>query len=67
MNLQMIGQDIDSYIVQFDILVAHAGWSQHDQGTLEKFIKRLQKWLAYQVYIQGENAPTTLDEWKEAA
>ena len=65
MNLQMVGQDINSYIAQFDTLVARAGWSQHDQGTLEKFIKGLQKWLAYRVYTRGENPHTTLDEWKE--
>ena len=57
--------DIDTYVAQFDTLVAQAGYDLDDPQTIEKFTNGLPTALWETIYMMDD--PTTYEEWQAAA
>ncbi|KAH8999741.1 hypothetical protein EDB92DRAFT_1940537 [Lactarius akahatsu] len=64
-SLAMKGEDIDSYIAQFDNLVAKAGYGPDEATTLELFQDGLPNQLVINA-IRFQH-PITWEDWKRAA
>jgi hypothetical protein len=56
---------IDEYVVEFDMLVAQAGYKADDAQTLEKFISGLPASLYETIYQLDD--PRTYEGWRQAA
>jgi flagellar hook-basal body complex protein FliE len=63
---EMIGNDVDLYILGFETLVKQAGWTRNDAGTMNLFQARLRHELKKAILNQ-ETWPTTLDQWESDA
>jgi hypothetical protein len=63
---KMIGDDVDSYISQFENLIAKAGWSRTDAGTIDLFQEGLKEGLKRAILLQ-DKWPETLQEWEDDA
>ena len=57
--------DIDTYVAQFDALVAQAGYDLDNPQTIEKFMNGLPTTLWETIYTMDDL--TTYEEWRAAA
>jgi len=66
-DLRMQGSDIDSYIADFDRLIAEAGYNKFDMGVMIKFKEGLQPSLLREILLHTVPAPSTLVDWRQKA
>jgi Retrotransposon gag protein len=66
-NIQMKGEDLDTYIATFDHLRKRAGWEPDAQGTILLFRRGLNALLTRAIVNQTHLPPRTLAEWFTAA
>ena len=62
----MAGNDIDTYNMRFNYLLARLAWPQGDKGTMERYHRGLRRGIALKIYDKTP-MPQTLDDWQEAA
>ena len=65
-KLQMQGDQVDTYISEFERLLAKAGWHRLDQGSIDLFRRGLTQQVHFSC-LQREHLPNTLNEWELAA
>ncbi|KAH8978762.1 hypothetical protein EDB92DRAFT_2119081 [Lactarius akahatsu] len=64
-GFKMIGDDIDSYVTNFEQLARKADYRLNDHQTLDRFTAGLPRALFTKIYELDD--PQTFNEWKEAA
>jgi hypothetical protein len=64
-NLDLTGDDVDSYIAKFETLVRRCGYLRTDPGVLKMFKDGLPKGVTSKIYSR-DVWPLTLDEWQAA-
>jgi hypothetical protein len=63
----MTAGDLDTYIADFEKLAQDAGYALNEKGALILFRKGLPYGLHKAVVDKAQPAPTTLDQWQQAA
>jgi Retrotransposon gag protein len=66
-NIQMKGEDLDTYISTFHHLCERAGWEPDAQGTMLMFRRGLKCPLATAIVEQTHPRPQTLQQWYQSA
>ncbi|KAH9030849.1 hypothetical protein EDB83DRAFT_2525871 [Lactarius deliciosus] len=64
-GFKMIGDDIDSYVTNFEQLARKADYRLNDRQTLDRFTAGLPKALFTKIYELDD--PQNFNEWKDAA
>jgi Retrotransposon gag protein/Zinc knuckle len=66
-NIQMKGEDLDTYISTFHHLCKQAGWELDAQGTILMFRRGLKRPLTMAIVEQTHPRPQTLQGWYQVA
>jgi Retrotransposon gag protein len=66
-NIQMKGEDLDTYISTFHHLRERAGWELDAQGTMLMFRRGLKRPLATAIVERMHPRPQTLQQWYQSA
>jgi hypothetical protein len=66
-NIQMKGEDLDTYISTFHHLREWAGWEPDTQGTMLMFRRGLKRPLATAIVERTHPRPQTLQAWYQSA
>jgi hypothetical protein len=66
-NLRMKGDDLDSYIAQFQGLARKAGYPLDQAGTKDLFARGLKRPLLTAILTKRAQVPDTFQEWIDAA
>jgi Retrotransposon gag protein/Zinc knuckle len=66
-NIQMKGEDLDTYISTFHHLRERAGWEPDAQGTMLMFRRGLKCPLATAIVKRTHPRPQTLQQWYQSA
>ena len=66
-NIQMKGEDLDTYISTFHHLRERAGWEPDAQGTMLMFRRGLKRPLATAIVERTHPRPQTLQQWYQSA
>jgi Retrotransposon gag protein len=66
-NIQMKGEDLDTYISTFHHLREQAGWEPDAQGTILMFRRGLKRPLVMAIVERTHPQPQTLQGWYQAA
>jgi hypothetical protein len=63
----MKDDQIDKYIIHFEVLLAKAGWQHHEKGSIDMFFNGLTKNVQRRILSVYSILPNTMDEWQSAA
>jgi hypothetical protein len=66
MNLQMTGDQLDTYNTTFNHLLRKCGWNHNEQGTMQLYWRGLITSLLRRMLDQ-DDCPVTLDGWQDLA